>query len=98
MANSVDFERFKEEQQVLDQWRSFARQAVANFLECCQVCDRVREKSQLSRCPFCDDLYFCGDGPCCDQHRLQAHHEVAEWPLKSKARRVVSRPKSRDDK
>ncbi len=79
MLGRDDFAKIREEQEVLETWRAFARHVVADLLEACSVCGTVREKDQLKRCRWCEDVYYCQKGFCHHQHQAQGHPGVAFW-------------------
>ena len=71
--------RIREEHEVMETWRVYSRQAIAELLEACVVCGVVREKPLLSHCRWCDDTYFCEEGVCAQQHHADVHPGVAFW-------------------
>ena len=56
-----------------------SRHVVAEMLEACAICGTVREKVQLSRCRWCEDIYICKDGVCAQKHQADLHPAVAFW-------------------
>jgi len=79
MLSKDDLARIREEREVLDNWRSHSRHVVADLLEACTVCDTVRDKDRLMRCRWCDDVYYCKEGVCAQQHHANVHPSVAFW-------------------
>ncbi len=71
--------RIREEHEVMETWRIYSRQAIAEFLEACPVCGAVREKSRLVHCRWCEDTYCCKEGVCIQQHHAEVHPGVAFW-------------------
>jgi hypothetical protein len=79
MLSDAELNQFREERQVDEQWRNISCHVIADLLEVCSICDTVREKDRLVRCPLCEDAYCCQDGHCTEQHRLGLHPAVAYW-------------------
>lgn len=79
MLDEAELNRFREEYQADEQWRTISSHAVADMIEICAVCDTVRDKESLVRCPWCRDTYCCEDGVCSEQHRSNQHAAVAYW-------------------
>lgn len=79
MMSKEDFTRLHEEREVLESWRSVSCHVVADLCEACSICGTVRERERLTRCRWCDDVYYCADGFCAHQHRLDVHPAVAFW-------------------
>lgn len=79
MLSHNELEKIREEREVLETWRSYSRHVVAEMLEACAICGSVREKTQLSRCRWCDDVYICKEGDCAQQHQAELHPAVAFW-------------------
>jgi hypothetical protein len=52
---------------------------VAELLEACAICGTVREKDRLARCRWCQDVYYCREGTCAQQHHVDIHPAVAFW-------------------
>ncbi len=77
MLSDDDLSRIREEHEVMDRWRKYSRHIVADLLEACTVCGMVREKARLTRCPWCDDCYYCKDGLCSHHHKADIHPAVA---------------------
>jgi len=77
MRSNDDLAKMREEQAVLDTWRIYSRHVIADLLEACSVCGMVAEKSRLTRCGWCEDVYYCKAGACSHQHWLSAHPAVA---------------------
>lgn len=79
MLEKDDLEKFREEREVTDEWRTFSRHVVADLLEACAVCGTVREKDRLIPCRWCEDVYCCKQGLCTQQHQADLHPAVAFW-------------------
>ncbi len=79
MMSKEDLARIREEHEVMNNWRTFARHVVAEMLEACSICGTVREKEHLVHCRWCEDVYFCKAGTCAQQHHLDVHPGVAFW-------------------
>jgi hypothetical protein len=79
MMSKEDLARIREEHEVMDNWRLFARHVVAELLEACAICGTVRDKEHLARCRWCEDVYYCKEGTCSHQHHVDVHPAVAFW-------------------
>lgn len=79
MMSKEDLEKIREEQEAMESWRTVSRHVVADLLEACVICGAVREKDRLARCRWCDDVYFCKEGVCAQQHHVGVHPAVAFW-------------------
>lgn len=79
MLDKHELEKIREEHEVMDNWRAYSRHVVAALLEACAVCGTVREKEGLTRCRWCEDVYYCKDGLCAQQHNADTHPSVAFW-------------------
>jgi hypothetical protein len=79
MFSDNELNEMREEFETLDRWRKFSCHVVADLLEVCAVCGRVREKCRLVRCRWCEDTYYCSDGLCFNQHQANRHPGVANW-------------------
>jgi len=79
MAREDDLTSFREERETLDRWRKYSYYVIANLLEVCTACNRVRQKTNLERCQYCRDVYYCRDGVCAYLHHAQAHPRDTIW-------------------
>ncbi len=79
MLSSNDWEKIREENEVMDKWRKYSRHVVADMLEACAVCGTVREKDRLTHCRWCNDVYVCKEGLCAQHHQTEAHPAMAFW-------------------
>jgi hypothetical protein len=79
MMSRDDLERIREEREVMDIWRKYSRHVVAKLLEACTICGTVRQKERLTRCHWCEDVYYCKEGVCSQQHQAEMHPAVAFW-------------------
>jgi hypothetical protein len=79
MLGKDDLTRIREEREVLENWRAHSRHVVADLLEACTVCGCVRDKDRLTRCQWCEDVYYCKEGVCAQQHHAATHPSVAFW-------------------
>ena len=79
MMSHDEFERIREERETMDIWRKHSRHVVADMLEVCVICGFVREKERLTRCRWCEDVYFCQSGVCSQQHHAELHPAMAFW-------------------
>lgn len=79
MMTNDDLGRIREENEVMDTWRKYSRHVVADMLEACAVCGTVREKDRLTRCRWCEDVYFCKEGLCAQHHQAEMHPAMAFW-------------------
>lgn len=73
MLSDAELNQYREECEADEQWHNVTRHVIAELLEVCCVCDKVREKECLVRCPHCEDAYCCRDGICSEQHRYSEH-------------------------
>ena len=74
-----DLGKIREEHEAEDIWRKYSRHVVADMLEACVICGTIREKEHLARCRWCEDVYFCKQGVCAQQHQAEMHPAVAFW-------------------
>jgi len=79
MMSKEDLARIREEHETMDEWRTYARHVVAEMLEACSICGTVRDKANLTHCRWCQDVYFCKEGTCAQQHHVDLHPAVAFW-------------------
>jgi len=79
MPSNEDLAKIREEREAMETWRKYSRHVVAEMLEMCAVCGVVRDKDGLSRCRWCEDVYYCRMGVCCHQHQAEHHPGVAFW-------------------
>jgi hypothetical protein len=79
MAREDDLTSFREERETLERWRNYSYHVIANLLEVCATCNRVRERTRLGRCGYCHDVYYCHDGRCASVHHAQAHPRDMIW-------------------
>lgn len=79
MLSNDDLAKIREEHEVLDNWRTYSRHVVAELLEACSICATVRDKENLVRCRWCEDVYFCKEGVCAHRHHMDIHPSVAFW-------------------
>jgi hypothetical protein len=79
MLQKGELERIREEYEVFESWRRISRHVVADLLEACAACGMVRERERLVRCHWCQDVYFCQEGTCAQQHHAAVHPSVAFW-------------------
>ncbi len=77
MLSHDDLARIREEHETLETWRTISRHVVAEMLEACAVCGMVREKDRLTHCRWCQDVYYCQMGVCCQQHQAEHHPGIA---------------------
>jgi hypothetical protein len=74
-----DLSGFREERETLERWRKYSYRVVANLLEVCAACDRVREKVHLTRCRRCQNVYYCKDCMCACIHHTETHPLDVVW-------------------
>ena len=79
MLGKDDLAKIREEREAMETWRTYSRHVVAEMLEACSVCRAVREKENLTRCRWCEDVYYCQRGVCSHHHQVEAHPGVAFW-------------------
>lgn len=79
MLNKDDLTKIREEREAFETWRTYSRHVVAEMLEGCAVCGSVRDRDRLTRCRWCQDVYYCRKGICCHQHQVEYHPGVAYW-------------------
>jgi hypothetical protein len=79
MLSREEMARIREEREVMESWRAISRHVIADMLEACAVCGMVREKERLTRCRWCEDVYYCKEGVCPQQHQAEMHPAVAFW-------------------
>jgi len=79
MAREDDLTSFREERATLERWRTYSYHVIANLLEVCNTCNRVRERTSLTRCEHCRDTYYCQDGMCAYIHHGQVHPRDTIW-------------------
>jgi hypothetical protein len=73
MLSREEMARIREEREVMENWRASSRHVIAEMLEACAVCGTVREKERLTRCRWCQDVFYCQEGVCSQQHRAEMH-------------------------
>lgn len=78
MIDKNELHKFQEEREVHETWRNISRHVVADLLEACSVCNTVRERNFLLRCPYCEDVYLC-PGECMNEHNMHLHSTVSFW-------------------
>jgi hypothetical protein len=78
MMSDEELQKLQEEREVMDKWRKVSRHVVADLLEGCSVCNTVRERDLLLRCPWCEDAYLC-PGECMHEHNTHLHPTVSFW-------------------
>ncbi len=71
--NKDELGKIREEIEALRTWRNLSREEVAEQLEVCAVCGRVRDREHLVRCPACADVFICEDGLCAWLHHARLH-------------------------
>ena len=79
MLSHDELEKIREEQEVMETWRTYSRHVVADLLEACAICGAVGEKVEMSRCRWCEDTYLCKEGVCAQKHQADLHPAVAFW-------------------
>jgi len=79
MLTHDDLGKIREQNEAEDIWRKYSRHIVADLLEGCAVCGTIREREHLARCRWCEDVYFCKQGVCSQQHQAEMHPAVAFW-------------------
>jgi len=79
MLDASESERIREERAVMENWRSYSSHVIADLLEACAVCGMVCAKEHLTRCRWCEDVYYCKEGLCAQQHHADVHPAVAFW-------------------
>jgi len=79
MMTHDELGKIREENEAEDTWRKYSRHIVADLLEGCAICGAIRERDQLVRCRWCEDVYFCKHGVCSHQHQAESHPAVAFW-------------------
>jgi len=79
MVGQNDLGNIREENEAENTWRKYSRHVIADLLEGCAKCGTVREKEHLTRCRWCEDVYFCKNGICSQQHNAEMHPAVAFW-------------------
>ena len=79
MLTHDDLGKIREQNEVEDTWRKYSRHIVADMLEGCAICGTIREREHLVRCRWCEDVYFCKQGVCSQQHQAERHPSVAFW-------------------
>lgn len=79
MMDKDELHKLQEEQEVNETWRRISRHVVADLLEACSVCGTVRERNQLNRCQWCEDVYLCS-GDCTHHHGSRMHPTISLWP------------------
>ena len=79
MMTQDELGKIREENEAEDTWRKYSRHFVADLLEGCVVCGAIRERGRLVRCRWCEDIYFCKQGVCSQQHQAETHPAVAFW-------------------
>ncbi|HXX24375.1 MAG TPA: hypothetical protein VEO19_14610 [Terriglobia bacterium] len=79
MLTHNDLRNIRDENEAENTWRKYSRHVIANLLEGCAMCGTLREKEHLTRCRWCEDVYFCKNGVCSQQHNAELHPAVAFW-------------------
>jgi hypothetical protein len=79
MLSREEMARIREEREVMESWRAISRHVIADMLEACAICGMVREKERLTRCRWCEDVYYCKEGVCSQEHQAEMHPAVAFW-------------------
>jgi len=79
MLTQDELGKIREQNEAEDTWRKYSRHIVADLLEGCAICGAVREREHLARCRWCEDVYFCKQGVCAQQHQAEMHPAVAFW-------------------
>jgi hypothetical protein len=79
MLSKDEMAKLREEHDTMESWRTVSRHVVADLLEACAICGTIREKDHLVRCRWCEDVYFCKEGVCSQQHHMEVHPAVAFW-------------------
>lgn len=79
MLGKDDLAKLREEREVLENWRTYSCHVIADLLEVCMVCGTVREKERLTRCRWCEDVYYCQGDTCAHQHHAETHPATAYW-------------------
>jgi len=77
MLTQDELGKIREENEAEDTWRKYSRHIVADLLEGCAICGALREREHLARCRWCEDVYFCKQGVCAQQHRPKC---TPPWP------------------
>ena len=79
MLTHNDLRNIRDENEAENIWRKYSRHVIADLLEGCAMCGTLREKEHLTRCRWCEDIYFCKNGVCSQQHNAELHAAVAFW-------------------
>ena len=79
MLTHNDLGNIRDENEAENTWRKYSRHVIADLLEGCAMCGTIREKEHLIRCRWCEDVYFCKEGVCPQQHQAATHPAVAFW-------------------
>jgi hypothetical protein len=79
MLTQNDLGNIRDENEAENTWRKYSRHVIADLLEGCAMCGTIREKEHLIRCRWCEDVYFCKNGVCSQQHNAEMHTAVAFW-------------------
>jgi hypothetical protein len=79
MLTHNDLRNIRDEYEAENTWRKYSRHVIADLLEGCAMCGTLREKEHLTRCRWCEDVYFCKNGVCSQQHNAELHPAVAFW-------------------
>jgi len=79
MLTQDELGKIREQNEAEDTWRKYSRHIVADLLEGCAICGALREREHLARCRWCEDVYFCKQGVCAQQHQAEMHPAVAFW-------------------
>jgi hypothetical protein len=79
MLTHDDLDSIRDEVEAENTWRRYSRHVIADLLEGCATCGTIHEKEDLTRCRWCEDVYFCKSGVCSQQHNAEMHPAVAFW-------------------
>jgi hypothetical protein len=79
MLTQSDLGNIREENEAETIWRKYSCHIIADLLEGCAICGTIRQKGYLTRCRWCEDVYFCKNGVCSQQHNAEMHPAVAFW-------------------
>ncbi len=55
MPSLDELAELRQEHEVMDQRRRHSRHVLAELLEACEICGRVRERDKLAPCRWCGD-------------------------------------------
>jgi hypothetical protein len=73
MVNKDELDKLRQEMEALESWRDVPRHVVAELMEVCAVCGRVRDREHLVHCDCCADVYVCEEGLCTWLHHASIH-------------------------